>query len=1031
MKKLYYRKFCRLLMWLLVAGGMSTQAWAQIPVTGTVTSSDGGGGLPGVNVVLKGTTEGTITDVDGKYAISVPSAESTLIFSYIGHVTVEQVVGDRALIDVALAPDVTTLSEVVVVGYGTQKKINMTGAVSAIKVDETLRSRSLANVSSGLAGLLPGLAVSSNSGMAGRNNVSILIRGLGTTNNADPLVVVDGMPDVDINRINMADVESITILKDATSAAVYGSRASNGVILITTKTGKGEATKINLSSTLSIDYPVDNIELMADYPRALTIHQQASMVNTYRDQLLYKDGTIDQWLAMGLIDPLRYPNTDWWDVILREGHTNNTNLSASGSNDKSNFFISAGIMDQQGLQVNNDFKRYNARINYDYKVRDNINVGIRMGGNWSTYTRAFDDGFTGGDGATNAFDLQAAIAGITPYDPVTGFYGGVMAYNEDAQAFNPYAHYMLNATNTSRQEVNPSIYLDWTPIKGLTGRIDYTLDYYNEFVWVANPPARAFNFQTNTPGTRNYVGVNAGVSNNTRTGYKSQFTGRVNYNKVIADNHEIGAMLAYSEEYWYGRTQGSSRLDRLHPSLKEINAALAETQSASGSSVEEGLQSYIGRVNYVAFGKYLLEANFRYDGSSKFLPPNQYGFFPSVALGWIFTNENFMTTLTNKFLSSGKLRISYGGLGNNGGVGYYEQQETLSAGAYIVDRSIVRGFVNEKMINRNLTWESTYVTNFGLDLGFFQNKLLVELDYYDRLTIDMLRESEMSIHLTGAYNAPRQNIGELRNRGFEGNFTWSDRIGSVTYSVNLNGSYNHNRLEKWNEYLGRGTSSGGRLVFINMPVDYGYMYEDIGIAQTWQDIYDATPQGAAPGDILRLDINGDGRISGEDMKAYPHANRAMPSTNFGLNTNVAWKGIDLSIFFMGSTGRKDNWINIYNNVNFATTRAAHTWDHWTEPWSHENRDGSWPRLYGNNNRNVQTFWMDDLSFIRLKNVQIGYTIPATILNRVGISNVRIYSTAENLLTFTKFRGLDPEKQGIDNDPYPLIKSFSLGVNIGI
>lgn len=1025
MKKLYYRKFCRLLMGLLVAVSVSTHAWAQVPVTGTVTSGENGEKLPGVNVVVKGTTDGTITDAEGRYDISVPSQESILVFSYIGHVTIEAVVGDRTLIDVALSPDITTLSEVVVVGYGTQKKVNMTGAVSAIKVDETLASRALPNVSSGLAGLLPGLAVSTNSGMAGRNNVSLMIRGLGTVNNADPLVVVDGMPDVDINRINMADVESITILKDATSAAVYGSRAANGVILITTKTGKGQPTRLNLSSSVSIDRAVDNIELMADYPRALTLHQQASLVNSQRDQLLYKDGTIDEWLAMGMIDPLRFPNTDWWDVILRDGHTNNTTLSASGSNDKSNFFISAGIMDQRGLQVNNDFTRYNARFNYDYKLRDNMNVGIRMGGNWSKYTRAFDDGFTGGDGATNAFDLQAAIAGITPYDPVTGLYGGVMAYNEDAQAFNAYAHYMLNTTHTNRQEVNPSVYLDWSPIKGLTGRVDYTMDYYNQFVWVANPPARAFNFQTNTYGTRNYVGANAGVSNSTSTGYKSQLTGRINYNTVIANNHEVGAMVVYSEEYWYGRSQGSSRLDRLHPSLSEINAALAETQSASGSSFEEGLRSYIGRLNYVAFGKYLLEANFRYDGSSKFLAPNQFGFFPSVALGWIFTNENFMTSLTDKFLSSGKLRVSYGGLGNNSGVGRYEQQETLTAGAYIVDKTIVRGFVNEKMINRNLTWESTYVTNFGLDLGFFQNKLLAELDYYDRKTIDMLRPSEMSLHLTGAYTAPRQNIGEMRNKGFEANLTWSDRVGNVRYTVNLNGSYNQNRLEKWNEYLGRGTT------FINMPIDFVYMYEDKGIAQTWEDIYNSTPQGASPGDILRLDLNGDGRITGDDQKAYPRVNRERPTTNFGLNTSVAWKGIDLTVFLMGSAGRWDNWINIYNNVNFATTRAAHTWSHWTEPWSVENRDGSWPRLYGANNRNVQTFWMDDLSFIRLKNLQIGYTMPTDLLNRVGISSVRIFSTAENLLTFTKFRGLDPEKQGIDNDPYPLIKSYSLGINIGI
>jgi TonB-linked SusC/RagA family outer membrane protein len=862
-----------------------------------------------------------------------------------------------------------------------------------------------------------------NSGMAGASNVSLLIRGLGTVNNADPLIVVDGMPDVDINRINMNDIENISILKDATSSAIYGSRAANGVILITTKTGKGERAKINILRTQSIDYPVNALQFIADYPRALTLHQRAALVSTYRDQLLFKDGTIDQWMALGMIDPLRYPNTDWWDIIMRNGRTNNTNVSASGSQDRSNFYISAGIMDQKGLQIENDFVRYNARINYDYKVRDHMNVGIRVGGNWSKWVRQYELGFVGEPGQTSALDMQYAISGITPYDPSRDLYGGVMAYNEDPQAFNPYATYNLSPNNYNRQEVNPSIYWDWTPVKGLTARLDYTLDYYNQFYWNASIPAVAYNFQTDSYGSRTYVGSNAGVSNTTTTGYKTQMSGRLNYNVVINSSHEIGAMVVYSQEYWYGRSQGSSRSDRLHPSLKEINAALTEVVSATGSSSEEGLVSYIGRLNYTAFNKYLLEANFRYDGSSKFLEPNQFGFFPSVSLGWIFTNENFLKPFTDRFMTSGKLRFSYGGLGNNSGVGRYQQKETLASSAYIINKAIVRGFINQQMINPNLTWESTYVMNIGADLAFMNNRLVTELDYYDRFTIDMLRPSEMSIHLTGAYTAPRQNIGELRNRGVEGNFTWRENRGDFNYRINLNASYNRNKLEKWNEYLGRGTT------FIGMPLDFVYMYEDIGIAQTWQDVYDATPQGASPGDILRLDLNGDGRITGEDMKANPQYNTDRPTTHFGLNTTVTWKGIDLTVFFQGTAGRRNTWLNIYNNVNFSAQRYASNWDHWNEPWSVENRDGSWPRLNGNNNRNTQSFWMDDLSYLRLKNMQLGYRIPERILSKVRISSIRIFITGENLMTFTKYRGIDPEKYLHESDAYPLVKSFSFGINV--
>lgn len=1004
----------------LVVGTASAQPQS---ISGNVVDEEGLP-LPGVSVVVKGTTTGTVTDFDGNFSLANVSSDATIVFSFVGMQTQEVEVGNNTVFNITLTSESIGLEEVVAIGYGTQKKVNLTGSVSAVQIDEKMSSRGLSNVSAGLSGLMPGLAVSQNSGMAGRNNVSLMIRGMGTVNNADPLIVVDGMPDVDINRLNMNDIESISILKDASSSAVYGSRAANGVILITTRTGRGEPARINISSVQSIDLPTNFVDFMADYPRALTLHQRGAMVNTYRDQMLFKDGTIDQWMALGMIDPVRYPNTDWQDVIVRNGYTNNTNISASGSNDRSNFFISGGILDQRGLQVGNDYTRYNVRFNYDYKIRDNMNVGTRFGGSWSKYLRAFDDGFTNSSGS-GGYDLQYAISGITPYDPERNLYGGVMAYNEDPQAFNPYAHFSLQPTDENRQEVNPSVYWDWTPVQGLKARIDYTLNYYNQFRVNANTPAVAYNFQTDSYGSRTYVGTNTGVSNRSWTGYKTQLTGRLNYDVTLKDNHDLSAMVVYSEEYWYGRYLMGSRNDRLHPSLREIDAALPEVQSASGNSNAEGLISYIGRVNYAAYGKYLLEANFRYDGSSKFLDDFQYGFFPSASIGWIFSNEDIISSFTDRFLTSGKLRFSYGGLGNNSGVGRYQQQETLSASNYIVDNTIVRGFINEQMINRSLSWESTYVANLGLDLAFLDNRLVTEFDYYDRRTIDMLRPSEMSIHLTGAYTAPRQNIGELRNRGVEANLTWRDNAGQLSYRINLNASYNKNRLEKWNEYLGRGTT------FIGMPLNFVYMYEDIGIAQTWQDIYNATPQGASPGDILRHDLNGDGRISGEDMKAYPNINRNRPTTHFGLNSSFEWKGFDLVLFFQGAAGRKDFWLTRYNNVNFPQQRYASTWQHWTEPWSIENREGSWPRLYGSSNRNNQSFWLDDMSFIRLKNLQFGYRIPQNIMNKVGINSLRVFMTSENLFTITSFRGIDPEKQGPVDEVYPLIKSISFGINVGI
>ena len=1029
------KKLILTLTFALLALILVQSAFAQGSVSGRVID-DKGVPLLGVNVRPSKAMNGVVTNAEGRFTLTLPAGEDSLIFSYVGFVTQRVHITGRTTVDLTMTPDAGTLGDVVVVGYGRQRKVNLVGAVSQVTVDQKTTARAVSNISSGLEGLIPGLAITQNSGMVGNNQMSILIRGLGTVNNASPLIVVDGMPDVDINRLNMNDIESVSVLKDATSSSVYGSRAANGVILITTKSGKGQKKAlVTFNNVAAVTKPVKAFDFMADYPRSITLQQRRTAVNSTPANQLFKLGTVDQWLAMGLIDPLRFPNTDWWDIIMRDGTYQNYNLSASGGSDRANFYISGGYKDEQGLQINNEFRQYNARFSFDYKIKDNMNTGARINGNWSKYLYALEEGFT--DPAptnTAGFDMQYAIAGITPYDPKTGYFGGVMAYGEDPQAYNPYTVYINTLQRQSRQELQGNMYWDWSPIKGLTAAIDYSLNYYNQFGWNANMPNQAYNFQTGAYGSRVYVGPNAGVSNTTFSGYKTMMTARLNYQTVIANNHAIAATAVYSEEYWYDRYQGSSRNDRLYPILHEIDAALTDIQSTGGNSSTEGLRSYIGRVNYTAFNKYLLEANFRIDGSSKFLPGSQYGFFPSVAVGWRFTEEEFIKKYTGRILTSGKLRASYGTLGNNSGVGRYEQQETLAANSYIIANSIIRGFVNSKMINRFLTWEETRVLNIGADLTFLDNRLTATIDWYDRLTSGMNRPSDLSILLSGAFSpAPRNNIGDMRNRGIEGDFVWRDKIGrDVTYSVGINASYNRTKLEKWNEFLGRGATSNGANVFIDMPYNYIYAYEAIGIAQTWEDVYKATPQGAQPGDILRKDLNGDGRIDGNDLKAFPKYQRDRPTTYFGLNGYVQWKGFDVVFLFQGSAGRKDFWINAFNNPNFGAQRYAATWQHWTEPWSWENRDGSWPRLGGNgNNTALTTFWLDNMSYLRLKNLQVGYNLPKSILKHVRFNSLRIAGSAENIATFfNKFRGLDPEKAGNNNNLYPLLKSYSLSVNVG-
>lgn len=1006
------------------AGEIDEYNQANRKITGTVKDQTGEPVI-GANVFVKGANGvGTITDINGQYSLDV-SQDAILIVSYIGYESVEIPVKNQSVVNISLKEDSQSIEEVVVVGYGTQKKVNLIGAVGAVNVDEKIASRSLANVSTGLSGLVPGLLVSQTTSMAGKDEASLMIRGLGTVNNANPLIVVDGMPDVDLNRINMADVETISVLKDAASASIYGSRAANGVILITTRTGKKGKTSISFNGSYAIEKPSRSYDFMDDYPRALTLHQFRAASGTKRESYNFKDGTIDQWMALGMIDPLRYPNTDWFDTFMRTGILQNYTVSAAGGNDKSNFYISIGMMDKEGIQINNDYTRYNTRFNYDYNMFKNVKVGARFDGNWSDFTYSgYADGITNNDTSdSGGGDMQYAVAGVTPYDPVTGRYGGVMAYGEDIQAFNPYAFFDSRKPKQTRQQVNGSLYIDWNVFNGFTAHLDYALSYNNYFQKRADmPTGAAYNFQKDSDIGRYYVGYEAGVSNDNTTSYKTQLNARLNYDATIAKDHNIGAMFVYSEEYWHTRSTGASRNDRLHPSTSEINSALTNVQSTSGSSASEGLRSYIGRLNYNAYSKYLLEFSFRLDGSSKFVKGHQFGFFPTVAVGWRFTEEDFLKKYLSSWLSSGKLRASWGKMGDNSGVGRFEQLETLTAMNYMGD-DVVKGFVNKKMINKDLSWEISTDVNVGLDLGFLNNRLRAEIDFYNRLRTGMNRPSQMSVHLTGAYSAPRANIGDLRNQGVELNLTWKDKIGTVDYSVNLNGAYNRTTLKEWNEFLSRGW------VFLNMPYHFLYTYEDDGIAQTWEDIYSHTPQGLAPGDVIRKDLNGDGIIDGKDRKAYPNIQRDSPTTTFGLTLTAAWKGFDISMLFNGAMGRKDYWITDFNNTAFADRRYASTWDHWTESWSLENRGGEWPRLGSSTSRSDNSYWLYNMSYLRMKNIMLGYNIPTKILSKISMSNLRFYASAENVFTITQYPGLDPEKKNSSRDLYPINRSFSLGINV--
>ncbi len=989
--------------------------------------------LAGVNITEVGTSNGAATDMDGKFSMTVASPKAQLTFSYIGFVTQTIPVAGKTQLTILMKEDVQMIDEVVVVGYGTQNKVNMTGAVSAVKIDEKIAGRTLTNVSSALAGLMPGLAVQQNTGMAGASGANLLVRGLGSIDMSNeristvstPLIVVDGMPDVDINRIDMNDIESISVLKDASSAAIYGSRAANGVILITTKTGKGsEKSKIAYTGTFAISNPTSFYETMENYPRALTLHQRASRAGRGAPQ--FYDGTIEQWMAMGLIDPVRYPNENQLDWVTRTGKIQTHNVSATGSGEKHNYFLSIGLLDEQGFMINNDNTRYNFRYNLDYDIRPNIKVGTRLDGQWTDMTYAYANGFI--DYGNDQLNLVYAITGITPYNYETKQFGGVMAYGEANNAVNMYADYSSRHNERERQELNGNIYGEWEIIKGLKARVDYGIRYYNQFQKSYNEAGlQLYNFQTGNV-VQTFIPASDPITNSTNQGYKSLFQVRLNYDKEITKNQKLSAMIAGTEEYWSDRNFAASRSDRYHPELTEIEAALRLTQGTGGGSEAEGLRSFLGRINYSISDKYLLEANLRADGSSKFLPGHQWGYFPSASAGWRFSEESFFEPLKN-IITYGKLRLSYGSLGNNKKVGRYEQRNTLKNTPYAINgNNLVKGFSVYKMINEDLSWEKTTVKNLGFDLGFLNNKLLAEIDVYNRLTTDLIMPGQLSVLLSG-YDVPRVNAGSLENRGIELNLKWQSKIDQVNYGANFNFAYNAEQLKSWYQYL------NASKIFLDMPFYYAYCKVYTGIAQTWEDIYNApymNNNNTAPGDLLYEDLNGDGQITSADKKAFPKVNEQRPSGNYGFTGYAEWKGIDFSFLLQGATGRKDYLLEAMSSTNVEIQRIAFQNMHWYDTWNLDNRYAEYPRLVSLNtpgNRDESTYWLQDMSYLRLKNIQIGYNLPKKWLNSISFNKVRVYFTAENLFTLTKWGGVDPEKSTYKDDPFPLLKTMSLGLNI--
>lgn len=990
----------------------SMQLFAQERVITGIVTDETGAGLPGATVVLKGTTKGTVTDVDGKYQISVPQTGGTIQVSFVGYASQEKEIGTASTIDVSLTPDVKSLNEVVVVGYGVQKKSDITGAVASVK-REDIAKMPAATTDQILQGRAAGVSITSNSGSPG-SSFNITVRGIGTINDASPLFVVDGFPVDDIKFLNTSDIETLEVLKDASACAIYGARGANGVILITTKNGKaGEPILVNIDSYYGISE-------MWKEPKLLNASQWAMLKN---------EALINANLAP--IDTLlNYKNfgtgTNWINEVTRKAATKNINASVTGSSEKITYFISANSFTQEGIVKKSDFERYSFRLNSSIKVKEWLNIGENMTIEKSK-TRRINE-----DDEWNAVMIQASTL-----DPLTKVYtpNGNFAYSPYVQMNNPVGR--IEHTNADDQSLRilGNIYGELQFFKFLTFKSNLGLSSNN---------GKSYNFDPTyhvSPTDKNELSKLSKGSTEDKSWSWSNY---INYSQEIG-NHNIDALLGYeaSHDYyeWFG-TQVTGLLSEEEHLRYIDNATNRQAASSYGSITEKTMQSYFGRLNYSFANKYLLTANIRRDGSSYFGKDNQYGIFPSFSLGWKVIEEDFMKGLT--FISNLKLRVGWGQNGNDkiGAYGYSTQSS--SGMRYPFGNVITDGSAFQTIANSELHWEASTTQNMGIDLGLLKNRLTFSLDVYQKETSDMLVNAPTQGHV-GLQIDPWSNVGKMENKGLEFELTYKDNVGDLGYETSLT----------FATYTNKVTDLGGKDVLPSADLrDAGFVtMTKVGhpVAQFWGRKTDGLFQNQAEinahkdnnGNLLQPNAKpGDIRYAkGEDGNLYlGFIGNPLPDFTFGFNSNLNYKSFDLVMFFQGAYGN-----DIFNGTKVYTERpdATHNMsvkmlNRWTGEGS--TNDAHYPRLDASNSENIifSDRYVEDGSYIRLKNIQLGYTLPEKLSKYAGIKKLRVYVGATNLLTFTKYSGFDPEigegydgslDLGVDRATYPQSRTYLFGLNL--
>jgi len=1005
-------------------------------LSGTVTD-EVNDPIPGVNVLVKGTTSGTVTDIEGQYRITVPETAEALIFSFVGYISQEVNIDNQSVIDIQMKTDARQLSEIIVTGYTTQDKKDLTGAVSVVEIED-VQSFPVAGADEMLEGRVAGVNVISSNAPGG--NTAVRIRGFSTIRNNDPLYVIDGVPTTSgINMINPNDIESMQVLKDASSASIYGSRAANGVVIITTKKGENDMPSFNIRSYAGVQQAFNLPDMLGAQEYGDMLWQANINDGKTPSSDIYGDGlnpVIPAFLDAEQILPSA--NTEWVNEIFEPAFIQSHFLDFGKGSEKSHSFLSLGYFDQDGILQHTDFKRLTVRMNSDYKLFDRLTIGenLSIAHSWQTATT------TNSVLGSVVYDAMR-FPSIVPVRDINGNFGG----NPVNDVANPLGKLYRNKDNEQlRLRIFGNAFANLEITEALNFRTNFGLSYTN------------FNFRNFSPQYDEILSQNRASSLSTTNNFGTDWvwTNTLNYVKDFGA-HSIDILAGIESVKSYSEGFSASRVGFPYddPNFQYLDGGDGADQKNSGNSNEWSLFSYFAKANYEFDQRYLLSATIRRDGSSK-LGENKWGNFPAFSAGWRISEENFFTASAIDEL---KLRVGWGQNGNQD-IPPYSTISSFASNPYYSNyaldgsqNSVQQGFTETRNANPDLKWETTNQTNIGLDVALLDNRFIASADFFYKTTKDLLVERPLAPVVGGTNQTIWDNVGEMKNSGFELLLSYQDDLSQdLSIHADLNFAAINNELVSLPEDIDFLSIPGSVLHVTNFdqdvsrsdvrqPIASFYGHDAIGIFQSQEQVNAHAEQaGAQPGDLIFRDINEDGIVNDEDRTfiGSPH-----PDFTYGLTLGANLKAFDISLFFFGSQDNEvydlTRYYGDFYNLS-AYNKHARTLNGWTP----ENTDTDVPRLsLDDNNRNNRpsSYYVQDASFLKLKNLQLGYTLPESVGERI---NLRVYFQVQNLFTITKYDGMDPEVGlqnyssdnrnldiGVDRGIYPPSRTFTLGVNLGL